>query len=78
MKLTAKNTVGKNVVVKDGMGRPIPGINAFNTKTCEAKLFLCNRHGGFIVKKSKGISSVIKVTVKIPGAYAEIDGKKVK
>jgi hypothetical protein len=77
MKLTAKNTEGKNVIVKDVMGKPIHGVNSFDTKTCVAELFI--RAGeSYAIKKVRNKGAVVKVTVKIPGAYAEIDGERVK
>ena len=83
MKFTVKNTKNKRVKVKDYMGKTIPLVFSYNTKTKMTGLYLQSAHknNGYanaIVGKKNGKSYVVKVNIVIPGSYAEVNGKVVK
>lgn len=84
MKLTIKNTKGKDVKIRDAMGRHIPHVFEYDTKTKRARLFLyakvdgSNNSSVVTARSSKGVGYAIKANLILPGSYAEIDGKKVK
>lgn len=77
MYLTVKNTKGKTVKIKDIMGKTIPCVHSFNTKTCVTRLFIVAEPKGAVVKKGRNGNKALMVKVKIPGAYAEINGIRV-
>lgn len=84
-----KNTKGKgtNVQVFDAQGLLIPSAFKYNTRTRAVSMYLTGRHPtnknrSVLTKKirpKKGQSlawEILKVTVKIPGSYIVVDGKK--
>lgn len=77
MKLTAANTKGKEVKIMDAMGQHISYVFSFDTKTCEMEGYLPIGPKKLAVKKGRDGNTIVKFKVKIPGAYATIDGVKV-
>lgn len=86
MILTVENTAGKKVQVKDITGKVIHGVCRFNTRTCEVEFYAITvmktpsgaKIPTYIIQEKAKKRSVVKVKARIPGAYAEINGKKVR
>jgi len=83
MKLTVKNTKGKNVKIHDNLGRPISSVASFDTETGRITFYVLSRgsEGGIGHRTeldSKGKSRVKKISTIWRGAYATIDGIRVK
>jgi len=89
MILTTRNTAGKKVEIYDINGTLISPVYYFNTKTGLLKMYLTgeNKH----LKKPKKIlmsdiptkkggfrRKLTKISVKLAGAYAVVNGKIVK
>ena len=84
-----KNTFGKGkkATVYDAQGTAIPSAFKYNTKTREVSMYLTGKNSTVSTKKilmksvkpRLGLSlawEVLKVTVKIPGSWIIVDGKK--
>ena len=87
MIFNVKNTKGKKAILYDAKGTPIKGAFKYNTKTREVSMYLTGRSSNTnklktlmkSVKPKAGLSrgwETLRVTVKIPGSWIIVDGKK--
>ena len=91
MKLTVANTKGKKVKVYDFTGAEIEWVTKFDTKTYDIEFVLIGRrytnpentvyNETCVRSKLKGSgfnAKVVKVKTTIKGAYAVVNGKRIK
>jgi len=87
MIFNVENTRKKKVKVYDAGGVEIDYCYSYNTKTREAKLYLTgnrpNKTGRSVLKKTLKPTkkfamrwALLKATVKIPGSYIVVNGKR--
>lgn len=84
MILTPENTEGKQVFVYDCRGSVIPGVLRFDTETCEIEMlvWLGQREGDRVrpllfAKDAGGSPQPVSAKIKIPGAFAVVDGQRI-
>lgn len=82
MYITAKHKDAKKAKVYDNMGKPVPCVLSYNTKTKMATLALLSsdKYGKLkLVTRSKGKRSgeIVTVCVELLGSWLEIKGKRV-
>jgi len=80
MRLTVANSKHRMVRVYDSRGVQIRTAIAFDTKTGQMELYLTGKFKGkdkLICTQTTAYDKPVIVKVKIKGAYATIDGKKI-
>ena len=80
MKLTVKNAKGNKVEIFDTMKRKISNVVEFDTKTCKITFFVSCGPTFEILSEldSKGKPRAKKVSTIWRGAYAVVDGVRLK
>lgn len=82
MIFTVKNTKDKNVRVYDAAGNIIPYAYYYNTKTKVVGVYVTAKRGDrstiALRSQKSDYNTAVRVKVKIPGSYIEVNGKLIK